>query len=211
MTVLESNYLHKDIGFEGQQSFAGIRERLGRIAHPFLETLSSVVQQRGYEDEVFTGAGLCAVASYALLDGIQMWIPSAYTLAVKGMNIFMNKEYMGGVGMYKEAFGFHSILEMTHPDGEVMYADSTHGQLNKAWAGRFLFSTIFSLGDGYTTTDDSGFFPGWRHKIHMRPITLADLYDVTSQKDVQLSYFEKKLGITRQGYGRLVDAAGGGI
>lgn len=211
MVTQENDHMYEHVGFEGQQIFSGIKERMRRVEHSFLETLSSIATPHGYDGGIFTGAGLCAVASYALLDGIKAWIDPAYSLAVKGMRIFMNKEYAGGVGMYKEVFGFHSILEVTHPIGGVIYADSTHGQLNKMWAGKFLYSSIASLGDGYKTTDDSGLFPGWRYMTHVRPITDADLYDVSEQKDKQLEFFEKTLGIKKVRYDKLVAIAGGGI
>ncbi len=203
--------MHKHFGVEGQMPLSGVRERIMRIQHPFLEALTTISSTHGYEGGVFTGAGLCAVATYALFDGLKAWIDPAFSLGVKGMHIFMNKEYVGGVGMYKEAFGFHSILEVAHPDEGFMYVDPTYGQLNKVRAGKFLFTLIPTLGDHYKTTDDGGLMLGWRYGNHMRPITVADLYDVTEQKDKQLLYFEKTLGITRPAFNRLASSVGGGI
>lgn len=211
MALKEHDHMQNDAGAEGQTSLLGVQERIMRIQHPFLHALASISGNHGYEGGVFTGAGLCAVAAYALFDGIKAWMDPAFSLGVKGMHIFMNKEYVGGVGLYKEAFGFHSILEVVHPNEEAIYVDSTHGQLNKAWAGKFLFSPALALGNWYKTTDEGGLMLGWRYGNHKRPITAFDLYDVTDQKEKQLAYFEKTLGITRPGFNRLVSSVRGGI
>lgn len=203
-----------EIDFDGQNVFLSIKDRLVGAQNLFLDTLAAVGNPHGYEYGVFTGAKLCAVATYALCDGLKGVIDPVFTLIARGMNIFMNKEYLGGVGFYKEAYGFHSILEIVHPHKGSVYVDSTYGQLNKAWAGKFLLSTVHNLGKQYQTSLDEGYpsnIAPWRHASSKRLLTASDFFDITSQKDAQLSYFEKTLGITKSGYDQLVKSARGNL
>lgn len=213
---MNKNELHKEIdansvGFEGQAVFLPIKDQLIRSQKSFLDTLAVIGNRHGYEDGKFTGVKLCAVATYALCDGLKKVVDPMFTLIARGMNIFMNKEYSGGVGFYKDAYGFHSILEIAHPHNGSIYVDSTYGQLDKAWVGKLLLSNGYSLGMQYQTSCDVGFplnNAHWRHASSKRPLLANDLFDITPQKEKQLLYFDKTLGITTSGYDKLVKSVG---
>lgn len=207
---------NKDADFDGQKLYLSVKQRLIGLQKPFLDTLAAVVDGYGWRGDIFIGTSLCAVATYALYDGIKKNIGPSFKPIVRGMNIFMNKEYHGGVGFYKEAFGFHSILEIAHPKkGRSMYVDSVYGQLGGSfWAGKFLIFESDSLGTYYHTSKDTDALwriAQWRYPSSKRAVNAKDLYDITSQKDMQVQYFEKSLGLTKTGYDQLVKSTEGNL
>ncbi len=203
-----------DGDFDGQKLFLSVKQRFIGLQNPFLDTLVAVAGGHGWSGGIFTGAHLCAVATYALCDGLNGKTDPSFTPIARGMDIFMNTEYRGGVGFYKEAFGFHSILEIVHPDAGSMYVDAVYGQLDGSWAGKFLIFEQDSLGVHYSTSKDVGErwkISPWRSPSSKRALAAGDMYDITPQKDMQLQYFEEALGVTKADYARLVKSAEGNI
>ena len=195
-------------------TFGPVVALLSQKQKPFLATLARVGNGYGWDDGVFTGGQLCAVATYALYDGLKKILDPSFTPIARGMHIFMNKVYRPeSVGFPKDAYGFHSILEIAHPQSPSLFVDAAHGQLNKSWVGKFLTFNAEHLGEHYSVSKETGLHwqyapwrPGKRHSI-----TTEDLLDITPQKDVQVQYFEKSLGIPKSGYEQLVASLGDNV
>lgn len=199
---------------ENQAVFLPVKERLARITPSFLDALADMSHWDSGKGGRFTGAKLCAVAAYGLHDGLAKWLPAPFGSSAKGMDIFLNTEFRpGSVGFYKEAYGFHSLLDIHHPEAGSLYVDAVHGALDDSAIGSFVFMQPHELSAKYHTSSKSGLdwaMAPWRPGSSKRPIVPADLYDITSQKDIQIPYIVGALGLKPDGYEKLVAAAAGG-
>lgn len=194
---------HTDFGLEGQQGFDAIKKNLLRIQKPFLQTLASHGNGHGYQSGVFTGATLCVFTSYALHEGLIARVDPSFSLATNVTNIFMNKIVEGSL-CPKEAFGYHAFVELKHPKHGTLYVDPTYGQLDKRWTGKFLFTTPETIGQYYKTTSLKWFTRGTLPSADKVPLMSSDLRDISSEKNEQLAYLEKDMGITKTGFDKLV-------
>lgn len=180
------------------------------IQRPFLSTLAAISNGKGWETiggkTVFTGSGLCVPSAYALLDGMHTQIDPTLSAHVWQLDIYFNKEYVGGAGaFYRELFGSHFIFQiMKIPSGESIFIDPTYGQVCFPRAGEFLIIKPELLAQYYQTEAKED--AHWERDPMKRPVEIEDLKEVTNEKETQIEYLEKEKVITRGSYNLLVQS-----
>jgi hypothetical protein len=182
--------------------FTVLKRQLSAIQHPFLSLLTDITHGKN---------GTCAVATYALHDGLQN--KPGYRASAKGMEVFMNREYVTGVGgFYKPAYGFHTLLTAEDANGASVAVDPMYATLNPAWDGAFLITDVSQLGDYYQTSTDKGVIPSpWKRESTKTPLLPGHLIDITGQKAQQLVYLKDVFSMSDAGYQALVDLVKGSV
>ncbi len=145
---------------------------------------------------VFTGAGLCPIATLALFDGLSaLGLPYIF-LGIQRLGIYFNKESRMGGLKYHELYGEHALIHVGDTrTNQVLYVDPTYGQVRWPWAGKFLITQ--NVGEFYTTNGSSPLG-------EKRPLHASDLVNTTESNSDELQFQLNSKGISESGYKQLV-------
>ncbi len=137
-------------------------------------------------DSIFTGSGLCALASYALYDGLKNRV-RGIDLDVVQIDTNLEGENWDHPAFELEEF-LHQILKAEDEKSETtLFFDSTYRQINHRSKLTLICSNTEELEHYYKRDWDPSY----------RPSTLRD-------KERMLKYFEERWGVTEEKYKKLL-------
>lgn len=154
------------------------------------------------EKNLFTGAGLCPIATLALFDGVSALGLPHLSLGIQRMGIYFNKESRMGGLKYHELYGEHALVHLSDTkSNQHVYVDPTYGQVRWPWAGKFLMTQDISK---FYNTNGSYPLDG------KRPLHPSDLINTTESNADELKFQLNSKGIPEIEYKRLVATLSGG-